>query len=150
MEIKATEEKIKVQATLDDIDIILDKIEALMEPTGASPRTIKAVQLSIEEIFVNICSYAYTDEYTGERDCEINWRLEETDQTAKLSVCLKDHGVPFDPFAMEDPDISLKIADRGIGGMGVFMVKQCMDRYTYEYKDEQNIVLIEKEWQIDI
>ena len=46
MEIKATEEKIKVQATLDDIDIILDKIEALMEPTGASPRTIKAVQLS--------------------------------------------------------------------------------------------------------
>ena len=36
------------------------------------------------------------------------------------------------------------------GGMGLFMVKQYMDRVSYEYKNSQNVVFIEKEWQLDI
>lgn len=149
MEQNVCEEQLKISASLAELDAILDTTERLMEPAGPSVRTIKAVQLSIEEIFVNICSYAYPEDYDGDRDCEISWHLEQQDDKAKISVCLKDHGTPFDPLEKEDPDTTLAIGDRGEGGMGLFMVKQYMDHVSYEYKDTQNIVIIEKEWQKD-
>ena len=144
------EEKLKIPASLTELDAILDTTEQMMEPTGASMRTVKAVQLSIEEIFVNICSYAYPEDYAGEKDCEIIWQLSQQEGSAKMSVWLKDRGTPFDPLDREDPDTTLAIKDRGEGGMGLFMVKQYMDRVSYEYKDSQNVVFIEKEWPLDI
>ena len=50
----------------------------------------------------------------------------------------------IDPLAKEDPDITLSAEERGIGGLGIYMVKKTMDEITYEYKDGQNILSIKK------
>ena len=55
-----------------------------------------------------------------------------------------DHGVPYDPLAREDPDVTRSAEDREIGGLGIFMTKQIMDDVTYEYKDGQNILTLKK------
>jgi anti-sigma regulatory factor (Ser/Thr protein kinase) len=52
--------------------------------------------------------------------------------------------VPYDPLAQADPDTTLSVDERSIGGLGVFMVKKTMDDVTYEYKDGQNILKIKK------
>ena len=56
----------------------------------------------------------------------------------------EDSGKKFDPLAKEDPDISLPVEERQIGGLGIFMVKKSMDKVTYEYKDGKNILTIVK------
>ena len=54
-------------------------------------------------------------------------------------------GTPFDPLAKPDPDILLSGEERGIGGLGILMVKKSIDEPSYEYKDEKNILTIKKE-----
>ena len=66
---------------------------------------------------------------------------------ASLLLRLKDNedsGKKFDPLAKEDPDISLPVEERQIGGLGIFMVKKSMDKVMYEYKDNKNILTIIK------
>ena len=55
-----------------------------------------------------------------------------------------DNGVPYDPLAKADPDTTLSIEDREIGGLGIYMVKKSMDELTYEYQNGQNILKIKK------
>ena len=70
-----------------------------------------------------------------------------TENAGYVRITLRDGGVPFNPLEKEDPDISLSAEERQIGGLGILMVKKIMDTVTYEYKDGQNVVTMEKRWQ---
>ena len=59
-----------------------------------------------------------------------------------------DNGVPYAPLAKADPDITLSVEERGIGGLGIYMVKKTMDDVSYEYKDGRNILRIKKNIEI--
>ena len=61
-----------------------------------------------------------------------------------ISITFIDKGVPYDPLAKADPDVTLSADEREIGGLGIFMVKKSMDSIDYEYKDGQNILHIKK------
>ena len=68
----------------------------------------------------------------------------------KCSTCkkaeqwLKDNGVPYDPLAKADPDITLSAEERQIGGLGIFLVKKNMDDVKYEYVNGSNILTLKK------
>ena len=57
-----------------------------------------------------------------------------------------DQGIPYNPLESKDPDITLDIEDREIGGLGIFLVKKTMDELSYEYVDGQNILTMKKNW----
>ena len=59
-------------------------------------------------------------------------------------ITFVDCGVPYDPLAKEDPDVTLSINDREIGGLGIFMVKKSMDDMIYAYENGQNVLTIRK------
>ena len=59
-------------------------------------------------------------------------------------VTFVDPGIPFDPLAKSDPDVTLDAQKRAIGGLGIFMVKKSMDDMEYEYRDGLNITTIRK------
>ena len=61
-----------------------------------------------------------------------------------MTITFVDHGVPYDPLARTDPDVTLSAAERDIGGLGVFMTKKLMDDVAYEYRDGQNILTLKK------
>ena len=56
-----------------------------------------------------------------------------------------DNGIPYDPLAKEDPDVTLSAEEREIGGRGIFITKKTMDDVSYEYRDGQNILRIKKQ-----
>ena len=62
-----------------------------------------------------------------------------------MTITFIDHGVPFDPLAKEDPDVTLPSEQRKVGGLGVFLVKQNMDDIQYEYLNGSNILTLKKE-----
>ena len=89
-----------------------------------------------EEIFTNIVKYGY--ENNEENTIEISVLPTEKD----ISIVFSDKGKKFNPLEQDDPDITLSTEDRQIGGLGIFMVKQSMDKVAYEYKDGTNILTI--------
>ena len=120
----------------------LEEVQAFVaEHIGedCSPKTQMQLDLAVEEIFVNIASYAYAP---GEGEAAL--RVEVSDEPRTVTLTFRDRGVPYDPLAREDPDVSSLAADRQIGGLGVFLTKQVMDEVRYEYKDGQNVLTLKK------
>ena len=97
------------------------------------------LDIAVEELFVNIANYAYVPD-TGKATI----RLEINEEPLSVSITFIDNGVPYDPLAKADPDITLSAEERAIGGLGIFMVKKSMDDMFYEYKDSQNVLTIVK------
>ncbi len=97
------------------------------------------IDIAVEELFVNIAHYAYNPE-TGPATV----RVEVEKEPPAVTITFIDNGVPYDPLAREDPDITLSAEERQIGGLGIFMVKKSMDNIEYEYKNGQNILRIRK------
>ncbi|MCQ2801787.1 MAG: SpoIIE family protein phosphatase [Bacilli bacterium] len=91
-----------------------------------------------EEVFINIASYAYE----GKGYCTVDVNYEND----VLTLVFSDNGVKFDPLAKEDPNTKQKAEDRQIGGLGIFMVKNLMDKVYYEYKDGKNILTMIKKY----
>ena len=127
-------------ANLDYLNDVLAFLEGFLKGRGASVKVTYALIVSLEELFVNVASYAY--EGPG-GEAEISLDFDEKMRT--LIIVLKDSGIPFDPLAKEDPDITLSAEERSIGGLGIFMVKQTMDSIAYQRENDQNIVRMTKQ-----
>ena len=90
------------------------------------------IRLCVEEAVVNIVEYAY-----GRGD---GWLEAETiNDGNSIQIVLRDAGTPFDPLDKPDPDITLSVEERQIGGLGIFLCKQMMDKVSYSYENECNI-----------
>ena len=136
------EEKIiQIEAVKGNLPEVLGSVEEYYEEAGCPIKTQMQINIAVEEIFVNIASYAYAPE-TG----SVRIRLQAVKDPARALITFEDSGVPYDPLAKEDPDVTLSAEERKIGGLGIYMVKQSMDHVRYEYKDGNNILTLEKEF----
>ena len=98
-----------------------------------------AICIAIEEVFVNVASYAYGEE-SGNAALDISF-----DEVSRNVIFrLTDRGIPFDPLKKPDPDITLSIEERQIGGLGIFIVKKTMDTVRYDYQDNMNVLTMIK------
>ena len=98
-----------------------------------------AICVALEEVFVNVAHYAYPD---GEGDMSLQIGFD--DQSRTVTFRMSDKGVPFDPLAKPDPDITLSAQDREIGGLGIFIAKKTMDSLNYSYENGENILTMIK------
>ena len=136
MEVKAMDE-IRLGAKLENLDQALAFVDERLEAAGCPPKAQMQIDVAVEEMFVNIAQYAYAP---GVGDAVIRMEVED----GYAVVTLKDWGVPFDPLAKEDPDVTLPAEERRIGGLGIFMVKKSMDDVRYTFENGQNILTIKK------
>ncbi len=121
-----------VEATITNLDMVTAFVGDLLEEMGCSMKTVLQMNVAIDEIFSNICYYAYPK---GSGQAVI--RVEETDD-AMVCVSFEDSGTPFNPLDRNDPDVTLSLAERTIGGLGIFMVKKSMDDVRYAWEDGHN------------
>ena len=97
------------------------------------------IDIAIDELLSNIARYAYAPK-TG----DVTVRLESLDDPISVTITFIDNGIPYNPLEKNDPDTTLSLEERPIGGLGIYMVKKTMDDMTYEHKDGQNILSIKK------
>lgn len=138
-----TEKTITVDATMENLDIVTGFIETELDKAECPMKTIMQIIVSLEEIYVNVVNYAYED---GVGTCEITFALTEDNEARRGAITIKDHGKPFNPLEKEDPDITLSVDERQIGGLGIYMVKKSMDEVTYKNISGCNILTIVKKW----
>ena len=130
---------ITVDATLDNLEVVQNFVSEELESQGCSMKVMMQIEIAVEEIYVNIVLYAYNPEIG-----KATIRCEVTDDPMQVIIQFLDSGVPFDPLAKEDADITLSAEERQIGGLGIFMVKQSMDEVSYEYTEGKNVLTIRK------
>ncbi len=129
-----------IEAKVENLDTVIAFVDEQLEQYDCSMKLQMQIDIAVEEIFVNIAHYAYNPEVGP---ATIRVEIEKEPLTVVMTFI--DRGVPYDPLAKEDPDVTLKAQDRQIGGLGIFMVKKSMDNIAYEYKDGHNILTMKKQ-----
>ena len=138
MEVCAVKE-LTLEATLENIPRVTAWIDEALEALDCSLKAQTQIDIAIDEIFGNIVHYAYpegTGRATVQFDCD--------PETKMASITFIDQGVPFDPLAKADPDTTLGIDDREVGGLGIFLVKKTMDDVAYQFRGGSNILCLKK------
>ena len=131
--------ELSVQATAKNLPQVLEFVDANLEALGCSPTDQFQIDVAVEEVFVNIASYAYSPE---EGPAAV--RFETSQDPSSVIVRFVDWGAPYDPLARPDPDIRRPLRERPRGGLGVFVTRQYMDGVDYQYRDGQNILPLTK------
>ena len=131
-------------AKVDELHNVIGFIESELEKYEFSLEIIDQFNLVIEELFVNIASYAYKENENGK--CKISIEYDKNKQEVKLF--LEDKGIRFNPLEKEEPNIDLPLKERTIGGLGIFIVKNNMDNVEYKYEDNKNILILSKNIKI--
>ena len=121
----------------------IGKLHAAVEGIGALKQLDESItsslNLALEEAATNVIMYAYPEGEEGIINLEC-----KLDRQDSLEFILSDSGKPFDPTAVPDADVTLGAEERGIGGLGIFLVRQIMDAVRYEYRDGKNFLYMTK------
>ena len=129
--------------TADDknLETVLDFIHKQL-PSYCETDLMYKIDVAAEEIFVNISHYAYKDKLPSGESGQA-W-ITCTFENELLTIIFRDKGIPFNPLARPDPDITLSAEDRSIGGLGIFLTKKYMDTVEYTYENDENILTMKK------
>lgn len=131
---------ITVPSKADRLYEVQDFVNSCLSGSGASEKVVLQLQLVVEEIFINIANYAYRPPGSG--DVDISCTVEE--DVMKVTLRFVDRGPEFDPLKRPDPDVGADPADRPIGGLGIFLVKNNVDGIAYRRDGDKNILTVEK------
>jgi len=123
-----------IEATLENIEIVIGFVNARIE--DCPPKIKNQIEIAVDEIFSNIARYAY---HPAVGNATVRMLVD-----SEIIIEFEDSGIAYDPLSAEDPDITLSIEERKIGGLGIFMVKNLMDSVEYRRSGDNNILTIKK------
>lgn len=103
---------------------------------------IKKYYIVLDEIFSNIVKYGYKDN----KEKYITIDILVNTNTKKIIVTFEDNGIKFNPLEKQDPNIKLSAKDRKEGGLGIYIVKNMVDKVSYKYKNNKNYLILEKKY----
>ena len=132
--------KMTVEAAVDNLERVTAFVDDLLEEHGCTPRARTQIDVAIDEIFCNIASYAYAPE-------KGSVTVAADVQNGAAVIEFTDEGMPFNPLAADDPDLTLDAEEREVGGLGIYLVKKTMDDLQYTRENGKNILKITKRIQ---
>lgn len=123
-----------VPATLDSLGAIGNYVMAAAAAAGLAKTAAYRLRLAVDEFATNIIVHGYGGAGHAKT---IDLRAEIDD--ALLTIFLEDEGVAFDPRDMPPPDdLHLPAEERKIGGLGVYLALEGIDRFHYERVGHRN------------
>ena len=133
------EKKLVIKNEISEIAKLSLFVEDLREELDLSPDLTFNLNLVLEEAVVNVINYAYPKNESQ----EISLSAQKIDDN--LYFVLTDSGKEFDPTQVPDADISLSAEDRQIGGLGIFLIRQIMNKVEYQRIDGKNVLTLKKQ-----
>ena len=132
-------DKITIEAATDNLQQVIDFATELLEAHDCPMKVVMQMELVIEEVFVNVSSYAYRPDVGDVTVC-----VDFDENPVAVEITFIDGGKHYNPLEKDDPDTTLGIDEREIGGLGIFLVKKNVDETHYEYVDGKNILRVKK------
>ena len=131
--------EIKIKNQVEELERVNQFVEEIGEELGLDMELQMNLNLVMEEMVSNIIFYAYPEGKPEDIELTAEYNGKE------LIFVLSDHGKEFDPTAKEDANPDVNPIDREIGGMGIYIVKNIMNKVTYQRLEGKNLLTMKKE-----
>ena len=131
--------ELKLDAVTDNLPQVMSFVDEALEAADCPMKAQMQIDMAVEEICVNVSSYAYAPGVGP-----VTVKIGIADDPRRAIIVFEDQGVPYDPLAKADPDVTLSAEERQVGGLGIFMVKKTMDDMSYVYENNSNILTLTK------
>ena len=133
-----------------------DRLETTLGQHDCPARASHHLAVALEEVFVNIVSYAYP---AGQGEVDVTCRLQTLplqsadgalvhDDIMEVTLVFQDEGVPFNPLDQAPPDLTLSGEERNVGGLGIHMLNTMMDSLHYARINGVNTLTLTKQWRV--
>ena len=126
-----------VDAEIKNIPVIAEGIEGFLLDVGVSQEVLPDIQLAVDEAVTNIIMHGYAGK-PG------TIALKIAVDAGVVRIKIRDRAPAFNPLTIKEPDLSADLADRVVGGMGIYLIRKVMDAVSYEYVDGENVLRMEK------
>ena len=124
----------------EQLALLYDFLEQQAGNCGFDAALLMQIKLAMDEAVTNVIQYAYPG---SEGDICIDMGCDN----GLLKIVITDNGIQFNPLEKQEPDITLSLDERPIGGLGIFLVKQLMTDVRYDRSEGKNILTMTKEIQ---
>jgi len=121
---------LKVQAVLENIPAAMAFIVEAARQAGFDDKAVGQIEISVDEACANVVCHAYKGMAPG--DMEVSFRQSDLD----LIITVRDWGRAFDLDRVPAPDVTAPLEERELGGLGLFFMRQMMDRLEYRSDPE--------------
>jgi serine/threonine-protein kinase RsbW len=128
-----------VENQVGELPSLARKIEELADKWELPHALAMNINLVIEEALTNIIFYAFAD--NGKHEIKISVSF---NNNKRLRIKITDNGIPFNPLAQQQPDITLPVEERPVGGLGIFLISQIMDGMHYSRQNNLNVLTLNK------
>ena len=129
---------LKLKNDLIEIERLAGCVLAFGEENELNDDIVGEIRLVLEEIVTNIISYGYEDKARHEIAVSIVNGEED------ITVSVRDDAKPFNLLEYPRPDLEIPLEDRGVGGMGIHMIREIMDEINYKREDDGNLLVMRR------
>lgn len=126
---------------LDALTQCMEECSEFLATDGVPGEALFAIQLAIEEMATNTFKYGSG----GGEPRPITIRAERG--VNQVELIISDDALPFDPFSVAEPDLSLPAEERQVGGLGIHLVRKLMTGCAYAREGKLNVVRLVKKWE---
>ena len=113
---------------------VTTEVTKLVEPFDPPPRAQFVIDLVLEEMVLNVIKHAFDDASPHEILVDV------TASETEVLIRIEDDGRPFDPVHATEPDLTLPVEQRPIGGLGIHLVRKMAQGMTYARVDNRNVL----------
>ncbi len=128
----------KLESEISELKTLRQHLVNYGKANGLSEACIFDINISLDEIFTNIISYAFRDR----SEHLITFAIKLVDN--ELTIDVEEDGVPFNPLEVKEPMIPEDIINCKVGGLGIHLVKKFMDEIYYKRKPGKNKLTLRK------
>ncbi len=129
---------VTLQAKLQELRTLAHMVEAFGATHELPERTTFIINLALDELITNVLIHGKFDE-----DVEPNIEVELGLKNKTAVLIVESNDVQFDPTADTNPDTASDLLARGVGGLGLHLIKAQVSRMSYEYVDGRNRLTLE-------
>jgi serine/threonine-protein kinase RsbW len=129
--------ELNIGSDFEEIPKVSTLLDEGMHMYGFGSEEILDTQLAVEEAITNVINHGYKKP-GGEIivSCRISPDC--------IKVQITDAAPRFDPLSVPEPELDSTLEDRGVGGLGVFLIRRVMDEISYRYENGKNILVLIK------
>ncbi len=128
-----------IKNQLSEISSVNEQFDEFAQSNNIANKIKQQMKMVLDELLNNTISYAFPD--NDDHKIEVQFECDG----AKLITRIIDDGIPFNPFTAKAPDTTLSIEDREIGGLGILLVKNLVDKAEYERRLNHNHIILIKD-----
>jgi anti-sigma regulatory factor (Ser/Thr protein kinase) len=130
--------ELELKNDLAEIERLAARVLSFGQEHKLPDELVWEIRLVLEEIITNIISYGYEDQAPHTIAVSI------VNSDKDITLCVRDDARPFNLLEHPAPDLDIPLEERGIGGMGVHIVREIMDEIDYRREADENVVVMRR------